>query len=846
MSARFVFRHAWRESRSSWRRLGLYMSSITLGVAALVAINSFRTNAVESVRRESRALLGADVRVWSNRPFPNAMIAVLDSAQRAYAVARVTTLVSMGVSAGTGDTRLVQLRAIEAGYPFYGDIETEPRGVWSKLQSGGQVIVDPSLLTHLDLAVGDTLLLGDAAFVIAASLRKSPADFSFRNAIGPRVYIAARDLPKTGLLRFGSLAQYQAYLRIPQEKAAQRFIDRRHDFFRRNLIGFTTAREQSDMLAKALGNMSRFLGLVGLAALLLGGVGVATAVHVFVKSKRGVIAVLRCLGAHQRTVFAAYLLQAGALAFAGSVLGVFLGLAVQALLPRVMSAVVPFDVPFAIDWLSVAAGIGVGVLVAVLFAFVPLLSVRAVSPLQALRLDYETPPRRIDPYRVLALTALVVGITGMSIWQADNLRAGLAFAAVSAVTLLVLFVTAWLLTHAARRLLPGRARFTIRQGVANLYRPRNQTVSVTISLGFGVFIITTMLSVQSNLLGWLNIENKQNAPNIVAFDIQSDQTESVAAILARHGARATSFTPIVPARIRAINDQPIDSLLARRGAHGIEPWALRREYRNTYRDTMVATESLVAGRWYAKGAPAAGLASISIEQDVARDLGVKMGDRLTWDVQGVAVESRITSIRKVDWAQFNTNFFVVFPSGVLENAPHTFVALARVSDARRRAALQRELVAANSNVSVIDLASVREALEDMISKVTMAVRFMALFSIIAGIIVLIGAVATSRFQRLRESALLKTIGASRRQIREVLVTEYAALGTLAGATGIILGSIASWLAVKYMFKLDYRMPVAALLGLWMGVAVLAVVIGLANSRDVFRRAPLAVLREISE
>jgi putative ABC transport system permease protein len=237
---------------------------------------------------------------------------------------------------------------------------------------------------------------------------------------------------------------------------------------------------------------------------------------------------------------------------------------------------------------------------------------------------------------------------------------------------------------------------------------------------------------------------------------------------------------------------------------------------------------------------------VSIEQDLASSLNLKLNDRVTWDFQGVAVETRVTSMRSVDWAQFATNFFVVFPTGVLENAPQTTVAVARVPDVAVRTRLQRDLVASHSNVSVIDLSTIRAAFEDMIGKVTMAVRFMALFSIIAGVIVLVGAVATSRFQRLRESALLKTLGATRRQITRVLVTEYAALGLLAATTGVLLGGVAAWALTTFFFKLEYRVPWLGLLVLCAGVALLAITVGLVNSRDVFRRQPLAVLREISE
>ncbi len=843
----FVLRHAVREGRASWKRLALYMSSITLGVAALVAINSFRTNAVNSVAAESRALLGADLRLSSNRAFPEPVQLLLDTAATKYDVARMTTVVSMGVAAYSGDTRLVQVRAIEPGYPFYGSVVTEPRAAWQGLHQRPSAVVDEALLTQLGMQPGDTLLLGEAAFVVSGSFVKAPADFNFRTIIGPRVYISEQYLPQTGLLGLGSLAQYQAFVRVPDMKDLERFVDRRHDLFRRNLIDFDTADEQGENLTRMLDTMSRFLGLVGLAALLLGGIGVATAVHVFIKGKRNVIAVLRCLGARQRVVFAAYLLQAAALALVGALVGVALGFAVQALLPRLLTAVVPFDVPFAVDWPSVGAGVGIGLLVAVLFALVPLLSIRGVSPLQALRVDYEPVRRRFDAYRIAAYMALVAGITGLSLWQARDYRPGLAFAGALAFTLGVLWLTAWLLIRATRRFFPRRAAFPVRQGIANLFRPHNQTVSVTLSLGFGVFVIASMLSVQSNILGWLDVEQRVNAPNLLAFDIQSDQRDDVAAVFHENGISAVTFTAIVPARITHINGVGVDALMQSTEARKIEPWTLRREYRHTYRDTLVASEEVVAGRFaHGAGRRSGDAVEISIEEDVARGLNVGLQDRITWDFQGMPIESRITSIRKVDWARFDTNFFVVFPTGVLEAAPQTTVAVARVPDVAVRGRLQRDLVASHSNVSVVDLSTIREAFEDMIGKVTMAVRFMALFSIIAGLIVLIGAVATSRFQRLRESALLKTLGATRQQIRQVLVTEYAALGLLAAATGVLLGGLAGWALITFLFKLEYRPPWPGLLLLCAGVALLAVIIGLLNSRDVFRRQPLAVLREISE
>jgi putative ABC transport system permease protein len=854
MNIRLAISLARREARSSWRRIGLYMSSITLGVAALVAINSFRNSLVESVELESRALLGADLRLSTSRPFTPPIQAIIDTASQQYPASSITNMVSMAAAPRSQRVRMVQLRAVAGGYPYYGEVRTKPAGLWARLGEGKWALVDPALLTQLGVQIGDSLNIGESSFAIAGTIEKMPSDFTMRTALGPRVAISAKYLDETGLLRFGSLSQRQVFFQITDEKALQRFVDLRHDKFRRNLVDFDTAREQSENLAEALDALTRFLGLVGLAALLLGGVGVASAVHVFIREKRPIVAILRCLGATQQTVFLAYLLQAAGLGFLGAALGVILGLGVQALLPAVLSGVLPVRVHFRVDTVAILAGLGVGVWVAGLFALIPLLAIRGISPLQALRREYESSGRRFDAIKLLAFVALGLSIVGISFWQASDYRPALAFSGGLAGALLILWLTAWGLTRATRRLFPKRARFVIRQGVGSLFRPHNQTVSVVLALGFGVFVIATVYLVQQNLLGWLRIENSPDAPNMVAFDIQRDQVAGVADIVRGRSVTAPEITPIVPARISHHKGRPVELVMLDtiRRIQGrdtsvtmrVEPWALRREYRHTYRDTLVSSEELLRGKWFSSaGTARQSPVEVSIEEDVAESLNLELGDRLTWDMGGIPIESRVTSIRKVDWARFATNFFFVFPTGVLEQAPQTFVALMRVNSAEDRAAIQRDVVARHSNVTVIDVAQVQQALEEIIGQVTVAIRFMAIFSTLAGFVVLIGAVATSRYQRMRETVLLKTLGATHAQILTVLVTEYAALGLLAGLAGLMLAGVAGWALTRFFFELDFVLPVGILTATWIAVAALAVVIGLGNSVEILRKPPLAILRE---
>ncbi|HSJ10717.1 MAG TPA: FtsX-like permease family protein, partial [Longimicrobiales bacterium] len=793
----------------------------------------------------------------ANRTFSDTLDAVLDSAATAgVPIARITTTLSVALTQD-GAVRLAQVRGVEGPYPFYGEIVTSPAGMWPRIDEGRSAFVELALLEQLGAQVGDSIRLGNVWFDVAAALTALPPEFSFRNAIGPRVYIAARHLPDMGVIRFGSIARYEAYLRIPDDEELQRFVDLNHDMFRRGGFDFDTAAEQAENLGEALEALGRFLGLVGLCALLLGGLGVASAVHVFVKDKRRTVAVLRCLGATQRTAFGAYLLQATVLGTLGAIAGALLGVGIQAALPAVIGDVLPITVPFSVQWGVVGIGVAIGTVVAAAFALLPLLAVRGIPPLRALRHDVDDVVRRVDPWRIAAFTVIVLCVLLVAVWQARLWQVGLAYAGALTVGLGVLWCAAALLVMMTRRtarrgfaaLRAGRGgttrrrSFALRQGIANLYRPRNQTTSVTMALGFGVFLVATLWIVQQNLLGWMQTDASRPQPNLVFFDIQADQSDSVRALMRAGGAGAPDLVPIVPARITAVRGITIDSLMSQ-SPRTAQPWAVRREYRHTWRDTMTTTETLLEGEWFDSAAPAPeGVARVSIERDVARDLGVSVGDRVTWDVTGFPVESIVTSVREVEWARFETNFFFVFESGVLESAPQTIVSLVSVENDTARAALQRNVVTRYPNISVVDLASVQRILQRIVDRIIFAIRFMAGFSVAAGALVLFGAVAASRFQRVRESALLRALGATHRQIRNILLVEYAALGALAGLTGTALAALAGWLIMRFVFEMEFELPLVELVSVWLGVTAAAAILGMLNSREALRSTPLAALRE---
>ncbi len=847
MTARFILLHAMREARGATRRIGPYLLSITLGVGALVAIHSVRAAVVDGVNTQARELLGGDARLGASAPFPPPVRALIDSLRRqGVRVAETTTLPSMVLGPGGGVTRLLQVRAVTADYPLVGAGDATPPDAWRWLHAGGAALPEPAALLQLGAEAGDTLSIGFTRVRVVGSVADDAApEGGFRSALGPRIYIAERDLPATGLLVVGSLARYEALLAVPAGFDLDGFEAAHDSLFHASRVGFDTADERARSLARGLEDLSRFLGLIGLAALLLGGIGVASAIGVFTREKVPTIAVLRCLGATSRDVFLAYLAQAALLGLVGALAGVALGIAAEPVLVAGLRSSLPVHASFAVDPGAVIAGVLTGLWVAVMFALIPLLDVRGVSPLQALRREYGS-GRATLRARLIAYAALALSVVALSLWQAPNAGIGFAFAAAISAAVALLWALALGLVRAVRRFFPRRARYPVRQGIANLFRPRNQTVAVTLALGFGVFVIAALFVVQQSLLEELRIDPGTGRPNLLLFDVQRDQGEGVRSLLAEHGVELRQLTPVVPSRIAALRGRTADEWLADTSEAAPEHWALRREYRNTYRDTMTSAETLVSGHWWSSAARNGAAPLLSLDADVAEELGVGIGDTIIWDVQGVRIASVIGSLRKVDWTRFEPNFFAVFQPGALEQAPQMLVGLASVPNDTMRARVQVALVSRFPNVSILDLDRVQKVIARITSRVATAVRVVGLLAIIAGLIVLFGAVGTTRQQRLRESALLKALGADRARIRTILLTEYLALGVLAAVAGALLGLAAGVALTTGFFHLELQLPAARLVGLAVAVVALTAGVGVMGSRGVLSRPPLAVLREAAE
>jgi putative ABC transport system permease protein len=724
---------------------------------------------------------------------------------------------------------------------FYNDTMKQIREADSALGKGGALVED-NLLIQYHAQVGDPIRIGKLNTTIAGRLEKVPGETVAFATISPRVYLRMVDLQKTDLLRPGSVARYRIYFKLGPEINVPQLVEKIRPELDQLRLAYNTVEKRKKDLGSSMENFYNYLSLVGFVALLLGGIGIASALYVHIQQKFDTIAVLRCLGCSVSQTFAIYLLQGLALGVLGTIAGAILGVMIHFFLPRVMADFLPLAVSLGVSWPAVFKAMIIGLSISLLFSLLPLLSVRAISPLAVIRSFYEGRPKaRRDPLLYLAYFAIASSILLFSLFHAKGWRAGVGFAAGLGVAYALLFGLAKLLMTLARRVVLPGFPFVWKQGIANLYRPHNRTVLLTVSLGLGTFLVLTLYLTQQLVLNELSSSSQRNQADLVLFDIQTDQKEAIATLIQTRHLKVFDEAPVVTMRIASLKGVETEKLLSDK-KEVIPHWALRHEYLSTYHDRLRTGEKILAGQWVSAVDHSASIIPISIEEGIAKDLRVAVGDEIVFDVQGIPLRTKIASVREVDWRRVQPNFFVVFPRGCLEEAPAFHVMTLRVDSPVQSAALQREVVQKFPNVSAIDLTLILQTVETILNKISFVIRFMALFTVMTGLLVLTGAILTGRFQRIRESILLRTLGASRAQILNILVIEYLCLGVLSALTGILLAVTASWVLSVWVFHVHFKFFALPLLGGLALICTITTLIGLLASRGILNHPPLAVLR----
>ena len=836
-SVKWLLKMAWRDGKASISRLMLFMASIILGIAAVVSIQLFSENLKQNIKNQSKALMGADF-IIDSRQLPSEKVqAIIDSLNVA---ASEVNFVSMAAFPKNEGTKLVKVRAIEGNFPFYGTLDTEPVLAALQYQEKGGALVDATLMLQYNLKPGDSIKLGKLTFPILGSLKSVPGSTAVSTSVAPPVLIPFRFIDDTELLQLGSRKEYQYFFVAPPTMDLE-LLDKKIDpILDDENADLDTHTSTSERLGRRYDNVSKFLNLAAFIALLLGCVGIASSVHIYIKEKLKNVAVLKCIGATRKQTFLIYLIQIIGVGFIGGILGAAIGIGLQYAFPYILQEFLPFDVEIAITAQPLIMGITLGVLMSVLFALLPLLGTWFVSPLEVLRGTDENvvKPRKA---RLLTFAAILLFIFLFSFWLLKDALFGLYFTVGILITFAIMAGVSSLFMKIIKKYFPTNWGFTERQSLLNLFRPNNQTMVLILAIGLGTFLISTLYFTKDILLAKTSIESNSENANIILMDVQSDQKEAVVNTVLPKGLEVIDNIPIITMRIHQIKEDLVNDI-RKDTASRMNRWILNHEFRVTYRDSLLASEELLEGNWtpeVVQGEPIL----ISIADNIARDTDLQIGDPIVFNVQGVLMKTVVGSIRKVDWGRMQLNFSIVFPKGVLENAPQFNVLTTNVPNESVSADLQRDLVKKFPNISVLDLRQVYSVVEDILNKISWIINFMAFFSILTGIIVLIGSVRNSKYQRIKESVLLRTLGAKSKQILKITALEYVYLGVLGSLVGILLSLISSQLLATLLFQEPFIPSAIPFLVFLPGITVLVFLIGLTNIRSVLKSPPLEVLRK---
>ena len=838
---------AWRDLKSAPGKFGFVVLSVAVGVAALVGVRGFSDSFRRTLSLEARSLMAGDL---SARLFreptadENKKIAALQPA--GIRSTWVVETISMASAPPDPVPILVTLKAVDPSeYPYYGKAELEPEMSLSKALEGDSAVVAEEFLIRMKTQVGQTLRLGGLSFKIAAVLKQEPDRMSAGAGMGPRVMISRAALNSTALMAPGSRAAQRLLLKLPPN--ADPIALRKQVEAVLPDAQVMDYREGNPGLTQGLDNATAILSLICLVSMVLGAIGVAMAMHAHLEQRMDMLAILKALGAGSSDLLRIFLLQTMGLGLAGGLLGVSAGVGVMAALPAVFGKLLPVHTVLEFPWRSVAAGLGTGLLTTLLFCLPPLLDVRAVRPVLVLRRLVEQGPEGLRAWFArwwarrlqLGIAVLVVGALAAIAWAlSDSAKVGASFAGVFSVTLIVLMVLAWTALGTLRFLL-DRVRLRLpsflRHGLANLYRPGNQSAAVLAALGTGVMLILAVYLMQATLLRDLRQTASPKLPNVFFIDIANDEVAGIREFFRQQPgvSQALDLMPVVSGKFVSVNGKPIEEL---KGEQHL-PKRMLENAELSWADTAPEGDKVIQGKWWTK--PDA--AEMAIGEGFAQRLHIGLGSAVEMEVGGIVRTLKVAAIYRADGQHLGMRVSFVLPSGQLKDEPATWFGGAHI-DPRQIAAMERGLFAAYPTVTVINLADVLTRIESVVDQITFVVRFLAGFSIFAGLMILASSIASTRFRRMREVVVLKTLGATRMRIVRIFSVEFSVLGLLAGSVGVIFANLLTRLILRRLeigFHFEWRATAIALVG----TAVLATLTGWIASYRILGLRPLEVLRE---
>ena len=841
---RFALTMTFRELRASWRRLLFFTLCVALGVQAIVTLRSAVQSVNAYTRRESRAINSGDIAVRAGRGWTPEALASLEETARSNGATTWTETIEVPtmlrpLGATESGAKMVELKGVEAAYPLYGALVIADGRPYSyAMLANGGALISPSLSAQMDLGPGSLIRLGNGDFTVRGVIGQEPDSGLGAFNLGSRVIVGLDDLRAAGILGFSPRTRENVFVRVPEAKYATALAAIKSSFQSERTVSVRGYREAEAGINAQLSQAADYLSLVGLAIVVLGGVGVWSVTRVYIAQRWKSIAVLKCLGCTSGRAIFAYTLQMIAIGVTGGLVGVAMSWAIVAAIRAYLLKGPLAVVDVSLTPGAVLQGLAVGILVSLLFSLTPLLGIRDIRPNLVLR---SADPRRRTRWnvpRLLTAVAVVGGLAAVASWQAGSARVGVVFLGGLLLTVALCGAVAEILVRVVR-LARGVPFFSLRHAILGLNRPGNQTRAVLVAIGLGVFFLVGTAGVQATLKRALDAQLNADLPDMYFVDIQEDQRDALAQLVTEQTGSAPVLVPTLRARIAELDGKPLE---LDKIADPRDRGRLGREYTLTTRSTLEANEQIAAGAWWdASPSPEP---EISVEESLARDFGLGVGHSMTFDIQGQRLTARITSVRKVDWQNSRLGFMIVVRPGGLGEIPLVYVgAMKGPADATARGHLARVVSDAFSNVSIIDARDVIAVVSRVLSSVSLAISVVGAIVLVAGLLILVGAIAMSRYVREYETAILKTLGAGSRAVMGVLLTEHALVGLLAGLVGSVLGVGLAWVVSHSLLKLEWHFdPMIPLIGI-VASATLAAAVGVISCADLLVLRPLPVLKQ---
>ncbi len=839
---RFVFELARRELRDGLAGFYVFIACLALGVAAITGVGALSDALRAGFERQGEMILGGDA------TFARSHTRATDN-ERAWfngngRMSETATLRTMARRLDGEDQALIEVKAVDAAYPMAGEVKVKDGAPYAEAVKRG-AIADPVLLERLGIKVGDKIRIGAYDIEIAAVLVSEPDGLMDRLTYGPRVFVSIETLQATALLQPGTLVRWRYALRLGDRSAAsptglKTFRDQAQKALPE--AGFVVAdrRDPSPQVSRTIERLRQFLTLLGLTSLMVGGVGVANAVSTFIDRRRTVIATMKSLGAPSRTIFAVFLTQVMAMATAGILIGLLAGLIVPGALASAFGDALPIKPEFDLSFGSVAAAVAYGILVTLLFALVPLGRAEKVSPSVLFRDEIAPQSVRLAP-RILWMLALsAAALVAFAILTSDSKRIALFFCAGLVLVFGTFVALAHAVTWAARRVRRRPRQPSLALALANLAAPGGLARSVVISLGSGLSLLVAVALADSSLIDELSDRLPEQSPNYFLLDIAKADYQGLKGVVAAQFPAAKLYdAPMLRGRLITLNGKPVEQVKAPPEAQ----WVLSGDRGLTYSETVPEGSKVTAGTWWGSGYEGPPL--VSFESELAEQLGLKLGDSVTVNVLGRNLTAKISNLREVKWESLALNFVMVFSPNTLQGAPHNLLAtvtLPKDTSAADEARLAKTIGKAYPSVTTIRVKDAINAFNAVFSKVMTAVRAAGSVTLLAGALVLAGALATAQRRRIVEAVILKSLGATRWQILKAHLVEYAILAAAAGVFAVLLGTLAAWVAVTHVMEIDFAFSWAAVLTALGLAGGLVGLFGSAGTWIALNARPTAILR----